>query len=71
MLNHPTLDKLHTLKLTGMAGQSATTDIQELSFEERLRLMVDREMTERENRRMTSRLRRARLRHNAILEDID
>lgn len=71
MLKHPTLDKLHALELTGMAGQSATTDIQELSFEERLRLMVDREMTERENRRMTSRLRRARLRHNAILEDID
>ena len=75
MLKHPTLDKLHALKLTGMAAaladQSATTDIQELSFEERLGLLVDREMTERDNRRMTSRLRRARLRHNAILEDLD
>ena len=75
MLKHPTLDKLHALKLTGMAAaladQSATTDIQELSFEERLGLMVDREMTERDNRRMTSRLRRARLRHTAILEDLD
>jgi DNA replication protein DnaC len=75
MLKHPTLDKLHALKLTGMAAaladQSATPDIQELSFEERLGLLVDREMTERDNRRMTSRLRRARLRHNAILEDLD
>lgn len=75
MLKHPTLDKLHALKLTGMAAalanQSATTDIQELSFEERLGLLVDREMTERDNRRMSSRLRRARLRHNAILEDLD
>jgi DNA replication protein DnaC len=75
MLKHPTLDKLHALKLTGMAAaladQSATTDITELTFEERLGLLVDREMTERDNRRMTSRLRRAKLRHTAILEDID
>ena len=75
MLKHPTLDKLHALKLTGMAAaladQSVTPDITELSFEERLGLLVDREMTERENRRMTSRLRRAKLTHTAILEDID
>ncbi|MCA1807520.1 MAG: IS21-like element helper ATPase IstB [Actinobacteria bacterium] len=75
MLKHPTLEKLHALKLTGMAAaltdQSATPDITELTFEERLGLLVDREMTERDNRRMTSRLRRARLRHNAILEDLD
>ena len=75
MLKHPTLDKLHALKLTGMAAaladQSATPDITDLSFEERLGLLVDREITERDNRRMSSRLRRARLRHNAILEDLD
>ncbi|MGB1952352.1 MAG: IS21-like element ISSpu5 family helper ATPase IstB [Marinobacter sp.] len=75
MLKHPTLDKLHALKLTGMAAaledQSATPDITDLSFEERLGLLVDREMTERDNRRMSSRLRRAKLRHAAILEDID
>ncbi|HBX38987.1 MAG TPA: AAA family ATPase [Marinobacter adhaerens] len=75
MLKHPTLDKLHALKLTGMAAaladQSATPDITELTFEERLGLLVDREMTERDNRRMSSRLRRAKLRHNAILEDLD
>ena len=75
MLKHPTLDKLHALKLTGMAAaladQSATPDITDLSFEERLGLLVDREMTERDNRRMSSCLRRAKLRHAAILEDID
>ncbi|MCD1649708.1 IS21-like element helper ATPase IstB [Marinobacter adhaerens] len=75
MLKHPTLDKLHALKLTGIAAaladQAATTDIKELSFEERLGLPVDREMTERDNRRMSSRLRRAKLRHTAILEDLD
>ena len=75
MLKHPTLDKLQTLKFTGMVAalndQMSMPDIDELSFEERLGLLVDREITERENRSLTNRLRRARLRHNAVLEDID
>ena len=75
MLIHPTLDKLHTLKCTGMAAalteQMILPDIDTLSFEERLGLLVDREITERDNRRTASRLRRARLKHNATLEDID
>lgn len=75
MLTHPTLDKLQALKFTGMATalaeQMAMPDIDELAFEERLGLLVDREATERENRRLTSRLRRAKLKHNAALEDID
>ena len=75
MLKHPTLEKLQTLKLTGMVAalidQMAMSDIDELAFEERLGLLVDRETTERENRRLTSRLRRAKFRHNAALEDID
>lgn len=75
MLTHPTLDKLQTLKFTGMAAalaeQIQMPDIEELAFEERLGLLVDREITARENRRLTSRLRRARLKHNAALEDID
>jgi DNA replication protein DnaC len=54
-----------------LADQSVTPDITDLSFEERLGLLVDREMTERDNRHMTSRLRRARLRHTAVLEDIN
>lgn len=75
MLNHPTLDKLQALKLTGMATalieQANTADIQALDFEARLGLLVDREMTYRDNRRLTSRLRRAKLRHNACIEDIN
>ena len=75
MLKHPTLDKLQALKFTGMAAaladQMAMPDIDELGFEERLGLLVDREITERESRRLTSRLRRAKLKHNAVLEDID
>ena len=75
MLNHPTLDKLHELRFTGMAKalteQMALPDIDELSFEERLGLLVDREVTEREDRRLTTRLRQAKLKQNACIEDID
>ena len=51
--------------------QLTLPDIETLSFEERLALMVDREMTERDNRRLTTRLRKAKLRHLAAIEDID
>ncbi|GEM_PF-2673113 len=47
MLPHPTLDKLQTLRLHGMlkalSEQLKTPDIDSLSFEERLGLLVDRE----------------------------
>ena len=47
MLTHPTLDKLQALKFTGMATalaeQIAMPDIDEMTFEERLGLLVDRE----------------------------
>jgi len=75
MLNHPTLDKLHELRFTGMAKalseQMALPDIDDLSFEERLGLLVDREATEREDRRVQTRLRQAKLKQNACIEDID
>ena len=75
MLNHPTLDKLETLRFSGMVKalteQMAVPDIEELSFEERLGLLVDREMTEREDRRLKSRLRQAKLKQSACVEDID
>lgn len=75
MLNHPTLDKLHALRFTGMAKayeeQLRLSDIETLSFEERLGLLVDREMTEREDRRLASRLKQAKLRQSACVEDID
>ena len=75
MLTHPTVDKLHELRCTGMAKamaeQFASPQVQNLSFEERLGLLVDRELTERHSRQLTNRLRRARLRHDACIEDID
>jgi DNA replication protein DnaC len=75
MLTHPTLDKLQTLRLTGMyqalVEQLQVPDITTLTFEERFELLVDRECTERENRRLTTRLRQAKLRQTACLEDLD
>lgn len=75
MLNHPTIDKLEALRFKGMATalreQFETPNIEELSFEERLGLLIDREMTHRHNRRMQTRLRKAKLRQAAAVEDID
>lgn len=75
MMHHPTLDKLQKLKLTGMINalqdQQSHADINRMSFEERLGLMVDRELTERDNRRMQTRLRSAKLKQNTALEDTD
>ena len=51
--------------------QMQMSDIESLSFEERLGLLVDMEATDRENRRLKTRLIKARLRQNASIEDID
>ncbi|MBO9484244.1 IS21-like element helper ATPase IstB [Salinisphaera sp. G21_0] len=75
MLLNPTLEKLQTLKLSGMYEalneQLNSPDIEQMSFDERLGLMVDREMTVRDNRRLKTRLKNARLRQHACMEDID
>jgi len=75
MLTHPTREKLRALKLYGMAKsleeQTSSKDYEELAFEERLGLLIDREFTEQENRRLASRLKRAKLRQQASMEDID
>jgi DNA replication protein DnaC len=75
MLTHPTIDKLKKLKFAGMVKaleeQMSISDIDSLSFDERLVLLIDREMTTRENRRLDTRLRKAKLRQNVSVEDID
>jgi DNA replication protein DnaC len=75
MLNQPTLDKLHALRLEGMAeafhAQAQQTNLGELSFEERFALLVDQEWTWRQNRALARRLTQAKLRHRASVEDID
>ena len=75
MLYHPTLEKLAELRLTGMRAalldQQDLTDIERFSFEERLGLLLDREATFRAERRLKYRLRNARLRQAAVIEDLD
>ena len=75
MLTQQTLEKLHQLKLTGMAQafeqQLAQPQAQELAFEQRLGLLVDQEILTRENRRLQRLLKAAKLRINACVEDID
>ncbi|GBE06993.1 transposase/IS protein [bacterium BMS3Abin11] len=76
MLNNQTLQSLRNLKLTGMAdgleqqlAQPSTHD--ELGFEERLALLVDRESTHRHNNKITRLMKAAKLKLQAYPEDID
>ncbi len=76
MQNQQTLQQLRLLKLMGMAdaleqqqNQPSTHD--ELSFEERLCLLVDRESTHRHNNKITRLLKMAKLKLQANPEDID
>jgi DNA replication protein DnaC len=75
MLKHPTLEKLYAMKLFGMAKtfkeQMNQSEAEGLSFEDRFALLVDREVTERENRRLRIRLKTAKLKMSACVEDID
>lgn len=75
MLTHPTHERLITLGLTGMAKaleeQRRSPEIDVLSFEERVGLLVDREAAERDTKRLTARLKFAALRQSACVEDVD
>jgi DNA replication protein DnaC len=75
MLNQPTLDKLQTMKLHGMANafrrQLETTDTAQLSFEERFALLVDQQWLWKENRALERRLRASKLKERGVIEDID
>lgn len=75
MLTATTIDGLKALRLDAMAAALAEQRDQPgyagLGFEERLGLLVDRELTERSNRRMERCLKTARLRAAATIEDID
>ena len=75
MLRQPTLDLLHELRLSGMAQafeeQTAMPDISELSFEDRLSLLLEREKTEREQRRYVRLKGLAKLHLDATIEDLN
>lgn len=75
MLTQQTIDKLHAMRLRGLAEafqqQLEQPGIHELSFEERLGLLIDRQWDWRQDRALQRRLRNARLQGNACVEDID
>ena len=75
MLTEPLIQQLHTLRLQGMAAaleqQTSTADGTARSFEERLGLLIQHEITERANQRLAQRLRWAKLPQSACLEDLD
>ena len=75
MLIHPTVERLRALGLATMADafieMQNAPDAAELTREDWLGLLVDREATSRENKRLARRLREARLRQSAVVEDVD
>ena len=75
MLNNATVERLEAMRLKGMADYLrrwlAEPGQQRLAPLELVGLMADAEWLQRENARLTTRLRRARLKHAATLEDID
>ncbi len=75
MLTNPTLDKLQRLRLTGMYDayreQLESSRYDALGFDERFALLLDRQEAEQDTRRLQARLKKAKLRQNACVEDID
>lgn len=75
MLINETKDKMSRMKLRGMLDaleeQLLNKDLQSLDFEERLGFLIEKEFLQRENQRLASRLKQARLGQNAILENFD
>ena len=75
MLIQPLLDKLIQLRLPafrdGLREQLNNPQYAELSFEERLALLVDRECTSRHDRRIQRRIKQANFPQPASIEDLD
>ncbi|MGH9028197.1 MAG: IS21-like element helper ATPase IstB [Acidimicrobiales bacterium] len=75
MLANTTIEGLRTLHLNAMAQglleQRERLDYAELSFEERLGLLVDRELLTRDNRRLERLLKAAKLKLPAAIEELD
>jgi DNA replication protein DnaC len=75
MLLHPTFEKMVAMRFSGMAAaleeQMNMDGLDDIAFEERLGLLLDREQAVRETTRMKSRLHKAKLRQDGCVEDID
>ncbi len=75
MLKQPMIEKLAAMRLLGMVEALKTQDqdpaARELSFSERFGLLVDQQWNWRENQALGRRMKNAKLRVNACVEDID
>src|SRR3954454_14650759 len=75
MLIHPLAERLRALGMAAMADTFLQMQLDpaaaDLSREDWLGLLLDREVTARDNKRLTRRLSQARLRQNAVVEDTD
>ena len=73
MLNNPTVEKLKDLKLKTMARMLCDPDsnLRELSFEDRLGIMVEKEWLTKKNARIKRLLNSATLGLNACIEDVN
>lgn len=75
MLMHPVIENLKKLRFRGMLKalevQSANPESENLGFEERLTLLLENELMVRENIRLKNRLKKAKLKQNACIHDID
>src|SRR5579872_5935749 len=75
MLEQPMINKLMTMRLHGMADarkvQEQDSAVRELAFLKRLGLLVDQQWNWRQNQALERRLKGAKLRGNACVEDID
>jgi DNA replication protein DnaC len=75
MLNEQTFDKLYAMKLIGMAEgfkqQLEQPSFRDLSFEERFGMLVERQWSWKENKRLNRLLKDAKLKLQACIEDID
>jgi DNA replication protein DnaC len=75
MLTEQTMEKLHAMKLNGFADawneQRQQPQSSDLNFDDRLAFLVDRQWIWKENRALATRLKYAKLRQNACLEDVD
>ena len=75
MLIHPLAERLRALGLAAMADTFLQMQLDpaaaELSREDWLGLLLEREVTARDNKRLSRRLSQARLRQNAVVEDTD
>jgi hypothetical protein len=73
MVTHPTLDQRQTLRLSGRSqarmAQRTMPDIDRVSCDERLGVLVDRERTARDSKRLKTRLYKAKLRQASCIEE--